>query len=157
MEEYSKTYEIRFSDIDANRHVNYSTYIDAAGDLRYRFFAEHGYPPERLEQLGISPIYTSIKTDFLREVRMGESVTITFAVAGLSQTGMRWKARHDILKANGKKAALIDVEGVILDLATRKPVAPGPELMQVFDLCPRTPDFEILPELRRVKTTDSHR
>ena len=53
MNEYSKTYEIRFSDIDANRHVNYAAYVDAAADLRYRFFAEHGFPPERFEQLGI--------------------------------------------------------------------------------------------------------
>lgn len=149
MKEYSRTYEIRFSDIDANRHVNYAAYVEAAGDLRYRFFAEHGYPPERLEQLGISPIYTSLKTDFLREVRMGESVTITFALAGLSPTGMRWKVHHDILKSNGKKAAHIDVEGVILDLATRRPVVPDTELMQVFDLLPRIPDFEVLPELRR--------
>lgn len=127
MDEYSRTYEIRFSDIDANRHVNYATYIDAAGDLRYRFFAEHGFPPERLEQLGISPIYTSIKTDFLREVRLGESVTITFSVAGLSPKGMRWKAQHDILKSNGKKAARIDVEGVFIDLNTRKPIVPDKE------------------------------
>ena len=34
MTEYARTYEIRFSDLDANGHVNYSAYIDAAGDLR---------------------------------------------------------------------------------------------------------------------------
>jgi acyl-CoA thioester hydrolase len=56
LNEYSKTYEVRWSDIDANGHVNYAVYIDAAGDLRYRFFAERGFPPERFEQLGIGPI-----------------------------------------------------------------------------------------------------
>ena len=49
MIEYSGTYEIRWSDLDANGHVNYAAYIDAAGDLRYRFFSEHGFPPERFE------------------------------------------------------------------------------------------------------------
>ena len=34
MNEYSRTYETRWSDLDANGHVNYSAYIDAAGDLR---------------------------------------------------------------------------------------------------------------------------
>ena len=55
MNEYSRANEIRWSDLDANNHVNYSTYIDAAGDLRYRFFAEHGFPPERFAQLGVGP------------------------------------------------------------------------------------------------------
>jgi acyl-CoA thioester hydrolase len=151
LNEYSKTYEIRFSDIDANRHVNYAAYVDAAGDLRYRFFAEHGFPPERFEQLGISPTYTAITTQFLREVRMGETITITFAIAGLSPQGSRWKVHHDVLKSNGKKAAIIDAEGLIIDLASRRAVAPFPELLQVFNLCPRTQDFEVMPEIRRVK------
>src|SRR5574342_1424391 len=124
MDEYSKTYEIRWSDLDANRHVNYAAYIDAAGDLRYRFFTEHNFPPERFEQLGVGPIYTAIHAQFLREVRMGETVTITYLLSGLSPKGGRWKVHHDILKSNGKKAVTIDLEGTILDLATRKPVLP---------------------------------
>jgi acyl-CoA thioester hydrolase len=151
LNEYSKTYEIRWSDLDANNHVNYSTYIDAAGDLRYRFFTEHGFSPERFAQLGVGPTYITIHAEFLREVRMGEKVTITFALAGLSTQGGRWKVRHDVLKANGKKAVNLALEGVILDLATRKSTLPTPELLETFNLIPRTADFEVLPELRRMK------
>jgi acyl-CoA thioester hydrolase len=151
MNEYSRTYQIRFSDIDANRHVNNATYIDAAGDVRYQFFAENGFPPEKFEQLGIGAVYTKITTQFLREVLLGETITVTFALAGLSPQGMLWKARHYIFKSNGKKAVSIDMEGTNLDLATRKPVSPNSELMQVFQLIPHTADFEILPEMRRTK------
>jgi acyl-CoA thioester hydrolase len=151
LSEYSKTYEIRWSDLDANNHVNYSTYIDAAGDLRYRFFTEHGFSPERFTQLGVGPTYITIHAEFLREVRMGEVVTITFALAGLSTRGGRWKVRHDVLKANGKKAVSLELEGVILDLATRKATLPTPELLETFHLIPRTTDFEVMPEMRRVK------
>ena len=151
MSEYSKTYEIRWSDLDANNHVNYAAYIDASGDLRYRFFTEHGFPPERFKELGVGPTYTAISAQFLREVRMGETVTITYALAGLSTQGARWKVHHDILKSNGKKAVSIDLEGAILDLTTRKPVPPTPELFQTFNLIPRTPDFAVMPELRRMK------
>ena len=151
MSEYSKTYEIRWSDIDANNHVNYAAYIDAAGDLRYRFFTEHGFPPERFVQLGVGPVYTAIHAQFLREVHMGETVTITYAISGLSPQGVRWKVHHDVLKSNGKKAVIIDLEDTLLDLTTRKPVPPTPELLQTFNLIPRAPDFEVLPELRRMK------
>ena len=146
MDEYSGSYAIRWSDLDANGHVNYASYIDATGDLRYRFFTEHGFPPERFAELGIGPIYTDIHASFLREVRMGETITITYSLSGLSPQGARWKVHHDILKSNGKKAVGIDIEGTILHLASRKTVLPTPELLQTFNLVPRSSDFEILSE-----------
>lgn len=151
MSEFLRTYEVRWSDLDANGHVNYAAYIDAAGDLRYHFFTGHGFPPQRFQQLGIGPVYTSIHAAFLREVRMGETVTLTYTLSGLSPKGMRWKVHHDVLKANGKKAVGIDLQGTILDLATRKPILPMPELLEVFQLIPRAPAFEVLPETFRIQ------
>ena len=151
MDEYSGTYEIRWSDLDANGHVNYAAYIDAAGDLRYRFFTEHGFPPEKFDQLGVGPIYTDIHARFLREVRMGETITITYSLSGLSPEGRRWKVHHDFIKSNGKKAVTLDVEGAILDLTARKPVFPTIELFQAFNLIPHSPDYEILSETRWIK------
>ncbi len=146
MDEYSRTYEIRWSDIDANGHVNYAAYIDAAGDLRYHFFKEHDFPTERFQQMGIGPVYTALSARFFREVRFGETVTITYQLAGLSPQGARWKVHHDVLKANRKKAVSIELEGAILDLALRKPVRPSPELVEIFNLIPRAPEFEVLSE-----------
>ena len=151
MEPYSKTYEIRWSDLDANGHVNYAAYIDAAGDLRYHFFTAHGFPPDRFAEMGVGPVYTTIHAEFYREVRMGEMVTLTYALSGLSPSGGRWKVHHEVLKSNRKKAVSIDLEGAILDLSTRKPVLPTPELLQIFNLVPRTADFALLPELRWMK------
>ena len=153
MDEYFRTYEIRWSDIDANGHVNYAAYIDATGDLRYRFFTEHDFPPEKFQELGIGPIYTAIHAQFHREVRMGETVTITFALAGLSAQGSRWKVHHNVLKPNGKKAVSIEVEGGLLNLATRKPVLSTPELLETFHLIPRTSDFEVLSEMRGMESS----
>jgi len=151
MNEYSRTHQIRWSDLDANGHVNYSAYINAAGDLRYGFFSEHGFPPEKFQELGIGPIYTAIHARFFREVRMGETVTITYAMSGLSPQGGRWKVHHEILNSNGKKAVSLDLEGAILDLAGRKPALPTAELLQTFNLIPRAKDFEVLSETRWVK------
>ena len=153
MDEYSKNYEIRWSDLDANGHVNYAVYINAAGDVRYHFFWEHGFPPEKFEQIGMGPVYTAIHAEFLREVRLGETVTIHYAVSGLSPQGGRWKVHHDILKANGKKAVTLTLEGVILDLTTRQPTVPTPELLEIFQLIPRAKDFDVLSEMNRRRTS----
>ncbi len=148
MDSYSRQYEIRWSDIDANGHVNYAAYIDAAGDLRYHFFEEQGFPTEKFQQLGIGPVYTSIHAQFLREVRMGETVSITYALAALSPSGGRWRVHHDVLKANGKKAVVIELEGTILDLKNRRPIKPMPELVEIFQLIPRLEPVEVLSDIR---------
>src|SRR5215216_219164 len=151
MDNYSKAYEIRWSDLDANGHVNYAAYVDATADLRFRFFTEHDFPTEKFAQLGISPTYTTVHAEFLGEVLIGETITITYALSGLSPSGIRWKAHHDILKSNGKKAVSIDLEGAILNLMTRKPALPTPELLEILKLIPRATGFEVLPEMRRIK------
>ena len=151
MNEYSRTYQIRWSDLDANGHVNYSAFINAAGDVRYGFFAEHNFPPERFREMGIGPIYTAILAQFFREVRIGETVVITYEISGLSPQGGHWKVHHDILKSNRKKAVTLDIEGAILNLDTRKPVVPTPELLKTLDLIPRAPGFEMLSETRWMK------
>ena len=82
---------------------------------------------------------------------MGETVTITYAMSGLSPQGGRWKVHHEILNSNGKKAVSLDLEGAILDLASRKPALPTAELLQTFNLIPRAKDFEVLSETHWVK------
>jgi acyl-CoA thioester hydrolase len=148
LDTYSGTYDIRWSDLDANGHVHYSAFIDAAADLRYRFFAERGFPPDAFLKLGIGAVYSSLEARFLREVLVGERISITYTVTGLSPKGTRWRLHHDIFKSNGKKAVVLDLEGVALDLNSRRLIAPSPELLAVFQQIPRSPTFEAMPEGR---------
>lgn len=148
MDAYTIPYEVRWTDIDANRHVRYSAYIDAAAELRYRFFKEHNLSPEEFDKLGAGPVYTSLTANFFREVFLGETLTITYLLTGLSTQGIRWKVQHDFLKANGKKAVTVSLEGTILNLTTRQPTIPTPEIMTVFQLVPRSPEFEVLSDSR---------
>ena len=146
MDAYARTYDIKWADLDANGHVHYSAYIDAAADLRYRFFAERGFPPDAIRKLGVGPVYTLVAARFMREVRAGETLTITYQLSGLSPSGMRWRVHHDILKATGKKAVVLDIEGTVLNLESRAPTSPTPEFLSVFRQIPRAPEFEALPE-----------
>jgi len=148
MTAYTMTYEVRWTDIDANRHMRSSAYIDAAEELRYRFFIQHDLTPEYFDKLTIGPVYTALSVNFYREIRLSETITITYLLTGLSERGMHWRVRHEFLKANGKKAVTLVLEGTILDLGTRQPTVPTPEIMAVFQRIPRSSDFEVLPESR---------
>lgn len=146
MPAYTQLYEVRPADLDRNGHVNYVAYFEAAAAVRYGFFAENGFPRARFSRSGQGPIYTALHAKFLREVLLGETVTITYLLTGLSASGGRWSVHHDILKSNGKKAVSLDIEGALLDLSTRKPAVPSPELRRVFELIPRAPEFTPLPD-----------
>ena len=146
MTTYARPYEVKASDLDANGHVHYSAYIDAAAELRYGFFAERGFSAEAIRQMGITPVYTLVVARFLREVRAGETLTITYLLEGLSASGARWKIHHDILKTNGKKACLLNIEGAVLDLRSRTIVAPPLSFLTVFQEIPRSPAFAAIPE-----------
>ena len=148
MDAYSMPYEVRWTDIDANRHVRYAAYIDAAAELRYRSFTHFNLPPEAFYELGVGPVYTSLNANFFREVRLGETLTITFQLAGLSPQGMRWKFHHDFFKANHKKAVTVTLEGTLLNLSTRQPTSLTPELMNVFQQVPHSSNFEEMSESR---------
>jgi acyl-CoA thioester hydrolase len=150
LDAYSGIYDIRWSDLDANGHVHYSAFIDAAADLRYRFFAERGFPPETFLKIGVGAVYSSVEARFLREVLVGERISITYTLTGLSLKGTRWKIHHDIFKSNGKKAVIVDLEGVVFDLNSRKPTQPSAELLDVFHQVPYSSTFEVLPEARFV-------
>jgi hypothetical protein len=43
------------------------------------------------------------------------------------------------------------LEGTILNLTTRQPAIPTPEIMAVFQLVPRSSDFEVMSESRWFK------
>jgi acyl-CoA thioester hydrolase len=131
--------------------VRYSAYIDAAAELRYRFLTQHGFPPKALEKLGIGLVYTSLAINFYREVLLGETLTITFCLAGMSPQKIRWKVRHDFLKANGKKAATLILEGAFLDMLSRQPRTPDPGMMAVFEQVSHTREFETMSESKWFK------
>jgi acyl-CoA thioester hydrolase len=148
MDGFSALYEVRWTDINANRHVRYSAYVDAAAEMRYHFLSQTNFPPQEMERLGMGLVYTSMMVNFYREVLLGETLTLTFALAGLSPQGIRWKVRHDFLKANGKKAVELVLEGAFLNLHTRQPSIPLPGMMAAFQSIPRSADFETMSDNR---------
>jgi len=141
---FSRTYEVKWADLDPNGHVRHSAYDDYATDTRYHLLVEYGYPLARFHELGFAPVTLRQESRYYREVTMGESITIKISLAGMSPDGARWKFHHDLLKANGERAATLKVEGAWLDLNTREAIAPPTDLLAFNDQLPRTSNFEEL-------------
>jgi acyl-CoA thioesterase FadM len=52
---YSRTIYARWGDMDFNAHMRNTAYLDAAGDLRMSFFADHGFTMDDFQRLQIGP------------------------------------------------------------------------------------------------------
>lgn len=142
---FTKNLDVRWADVDANRHMRHSAYADFGAFARVGFFEAHGYDMQRFAELDIGPILFREELIYRREIMMFENISITCRIAGLSKDAERWTIYHELLKADGQLAATIHVDGAWIDLPTRKLCAPPLELAHTMLSLEKTPDFTAIP------------
>ena len=147
MDAYAKRFEVRWSDLDMNRHMRNTAYAEYAIDVRVCFLRDHGFGFAEFGRRGIGPVILREEASYTREVLAGDTIEVDFRVAGLASDGSRWRVEHRVLRGDGKTAAVLRVEGVWMDLGTRRPVPPPPELLEALRRASPTSDYE---ELRRI-------
>ena len=147
-------FEVRWTDLDGNRHVRNTAFSEYATHTRFRLLAAHGFTQAKLEALRFGPVMMREEVRYRREVLFGDALRVTARCAGLSVDGSHWRVHQDVLRQDGREAALLTIQGGWIDLDSRRPVAPPAELAAVLQGLPRTPDFEELPSLVRRRSRD---
>jgi acyl-CoA thioester hydrolase len=145
MENFELPIQIRWADIDANRHLRHSVYYDYAAYCRMVLLTNSGLSTGKLEELGIGPILFREEAVFKREVLFEDVLRITCEIIKASEDYGRWSIQHQLLKSDNTVAAIITVDGAWIDLAKRKLALPDPFVQQVFRAIPKASSFEILP------------
>ncbi len=134
-----------WADMDFNSHMANTAFLDKAADVRMLFLAENGYPMSEFRRLHIGPVVMKDELSYYKEVALLEQITVTLALAGLSEDGSRWQLRSEIFRGDGKLAARIDSVGGWLDLTARKLVTPSPALLATWRSLYQTDDHQVLP------------
>ncbi|MBV8464595.1 MAG: acyl-CoA thioesterase [Burkholderiales bacterium] len=145
METFRHTVEVRWADCDANHHVRHSAYADFCTHARIEWLKAQGFGFEQFQAQAFGPVIFSEWTEYFKEVRMSERLTIEVRIAGLGDGCSRFRIHHDVYKEDGKLAAKHEVSGAWLDLKARKLTLPPENLAHIFAELARTEDFEILP------------
>ncbi len=147
---YSRTYQLRWADTDANGHVRHSAYGELGAESRLGWLTDGGWDVETLARLQLGFVLLREETDYLRELGIRGRVRIDLEVLGLSPDGGRLKLRQTI-RAEGADdvAARTVVLAGWLDLRTRRLAVAPPPLLEFVRAAPRASDFEELPPLRR--------
>ena len=126
MKTFEKEIEVRWSDVDQNRHVRHSAYYDYGAHIRIRYFNELGFNEE---------------CSFIRELNPDDTITINLLNGETSKDASRWALYHEIFNTKGEKCAHLKVEGAWIDLSKRKLTIPPIELANSMLDLPKGEDF----------------
>lgn len=140
---FKQTVQIRWADIDPNRHLRHSVYYDYGAAMRMNALTAEGLSMKKLEELMIGPILFREEAIFKREILFGDEITIDVELIRAREDFSRWSLRHNFLKDGGTLAAIINIDGAWIDLVRRKLAVPDPYIRAVFERFPKSADFEL--------------
>lgn len=141
---FTKDFEIRWSDIDANGHLANSAYVNFMSHTRMSFMLENGFGHQDLIRNNLGPVVFYEHIYYFREIFMGNPVKVSLKLKGLSADGMFFEFLHNFYDYKGRNCARCIMLGSWIDLKTRKLVSLPRELYEQLNELEHTEDFRIL-------------
>jgi len=141
---YVKEFDIRWSDLDANRHMANSAYINFMSHTRMGFLMENGFGQKALANHNIGPVVFYEHIYYFQEVLAGKPVKVSLQLKGLSEDGMYFEFIHNFYDQKGHNLASCEMMGGWIDLKARKLVKLPSELYENLNNLTHTEDFRIL-------------
>lgn len=143
---YVKEFEIRWADLDANRHVANSSYVDMLSETRMSFLREHGVTQHYFEEHGIGPVIFSEELFYIKEIKANEKITITLELLANSADGKYIKFAHCIFNAEQKLSIYSITFFGWFNLAKRTLIEPPAEIKNLFAHMPKAEGYELMAE-----------
>jgi acyl-CoA thioester hydrolase len=140
---YLKKFEIRWNDLDANRHLANSAYIQYMSHTRMSYLSENGFDHKAMAKHRIGPVVFHEHVYYFKE-SLGGQILVTFELGGISEDGRFFRFVHNFYNEDGINLAYCEMQGAWIDLNTRSTTPLPAELMRFVDTAPKTEDFKLL-------------
>ncbi len=141
---YTKEFEIRWSDVDANRHLRNSAYIDYMSHTRMSFMMENGLDQKQLVKYNLGPVAFYEHMYYFSEVFPGKPVKVSLQLKGISEDGMYFQFLHNFYDEKGKNFARCEMMGGWIDMEARKLTELPKELLDKFNAFEKSDDFKVI-------------
>lgn len=141
---YLKEFEVRWSDVDANRHLANSAYINFMSHTRMAFLWELGLSQKNLAAHQIGPVVFYEHMYYFKEVFPGRPVKVSLEVMGMSEDGKFFEFHHNFYNSKGENVAHCEMMGAWMSLKSRSLIALPEELLEIFNTVERPKGFRIL-------------
>lgn len=141
---FLKEFEVRWSDVDANRHLANSAYINFMSHTRMDYLVKLGFDHKSLAVNNIGPVVFYEHMYYFKEVFPGKPVRVSLEVAGMSEDGCFFEFRHNFYDYKGRNVGYCEMMGAWISLKTRQLTPLSPEMLERFSDKERTEDFRFL-------------
>ncbi len=141
---YIKEFQVRWNDLDANRHLANSSYINYMSHTRMSRLIELGFNHQLMAKHQIGPVVFYEHIYYFREIVPGPPIRVSLEIKGLSEDGMFFEFHHNFYDNTGRNVAHCEMLGGWISLKTRKLKALDPELMEKFNKVEKAKDYRTL-------------
>ncbi len=142
---FKHKFSTKWADFDPNRHMRHTAYADYAAEVRTRFFLEHNLTLDDFARMHIGPVLFKEETTFLKEIHIGEDITVTMELIAASPNMERWQFKHQILNTKGEISAEVLAKGAWIDLQKRKLTTLPEHVLEILKDIPKSENFMEIP------------
>ncbi|MFV0209063.1 acyl-CoA thioesterase [Empedobacter falsenii] len=121
---------VRWSDLDANRHLANASYMNFTSFARISFLRDFGVSMNNLAEYGIGPAILHEQFSFFKEAMEGEEIYISVEIGGMSEDGMIYQFIHNLYNQDGVHLCHSELTGVWFSMSKRKMQAPPTEMVE---------------------------
>src|SRR5438045_8045349 len=143
---YTKEFEIRWADLDANRHVANSSYVDLLSETRMSYLRENGFTQKKFEEFGIGPVIFTEEFYYIKEIRQNEKIKISLELLANDKDFKYIKFAHCIFNSEGKLSVFSETFFGWFSLAERKLIIPPDEIKNICSTLSNADNYESLSE-----------
>lgn len=140
---YLKEFEIRWNDLDANRHLANSSYVNYMSHTRMSFLVEQGIDHKAMAMHDIGPVVFHEHLHYFKEAIQGK-IKVSFELGGVSEDGMFFRFLHNFYDEKGRNLAFCEMQGGWMDLKSRSLTTLPDELSRRLSEAPKSEDFKYL-------------
>lgn len=141
---YTKDFEVRWSDIDANRHLANSAYVNLMSHTRMAFLIEQGFDQRTMVTYKIGPVAFYEHMYYFKEAFLGNQVKVSLEIMGLSEDGKFFEFHHNFYNDKGENIARCEMMGAWISLESRKLTGLAIELRSKFSDIEKATSFKVL-------------
>ncbi|TDQ33073.1 acyl-CoA thioesterase [Zeaxanthinibacter enoshimensis] len=141
---YLKEFEVRWSDVDANRHLANSAFVNYMSHTRMGFLMEMGFNHKTMAERSLGPVVLYEHIYYFKEVFPGKPIRVSLEIVGMSEDGMFFEFYHNFYDEKGRHLAHGEMMGAWIDLQKRSLTALPTDLLETFNSFEKSGEFRTL-------------
>ena len=138
---FEAEFQVTWADLDSNRHLRNTGYLDYAAQTRLLYLDQAGFSPKDLNAAEIGPAMFENTIQYKKEMHFLQKFRVTVSLSALSKNGAKFIMFNRFTNEDGFLYAEVSSFGAWFSVRDRKVVEPPPGLASAMNALVREPGF----------------